>query len=163
MVIGTLHQPPIAYIALGFSHAVLTQGMYATPAGLFQMQALIRAASSSSLPPPLRIGLRSLKFVSKRQASSLPSEVSLILSQSSQNGSVMGVITPSSPLPSSKPQREAVSPCSLPFAIRLYFFETDSRISFPLTILSTLQSPSPSRGMNSMNLIGASISLAKST
>src|SRR2546428_12311596 len=127
------------------------------------MQSLILAANASSSPPPLKSCFRSLKFVSKRQDSILPSEVSLILSQSSQNGSVMGVITPSSPFPSSKPQSDAVSPCSLPFGTNLYFAETFSSISFPLTILSTLQSPRPSSGMNSMNLIGASSPLAYST
>jgi arginase len=40
--------------------------------------------------------------MSKRQVSSLPSTLSRILSQSSQKGSVIGVMTPSSPLPSSK-------------------------------------------------------------
>src|SRR2546422_11605498 len=154
--------PPIAFMFRGLAHACLTQGMYPTPSGFFQTDWRMKSESSSSLPPLRIIGLRSWYSVSKRQDSSFPSEVSLILSQASQKGSVIGVMTPSSPLPSGNFHSVAVSPDSRPFGTMSYRLLALARISAPLTMFSGFQIPSPSSGMNSINRMERSLSRANS-
>src|SRR5947208_15404697 len=112
--------PPIAFMFRGLAHACLTQGMYPTPSGFFQTDWRMKSESSSSLPPLRIIGLRSWYSLSKRQGSSLPSEVSLILSQASQKRSFIGVISPTSTLPSGNFHSVSVAPDSLPFDTRSY-------------------------------------------
>src|SRR5579875_2387384 len=96
---GSFH-PPVMYIGLTWFSGTFPLINDSTPRAFSLTDFLRKFEISSSLAPLLKREPTSYSWVSNRHGTSLPSAVSLNLSQSLQNGFVMEVMIPNSPPPS---------------------------------------------------------------
>src|SRR5919204_4987864 len=94
------YQPPIVCIRFSDGFSIFVFMILTIPSGFFFIFSTKYFSISYSDFPLRNILLRSYPGFSKRQVNSLPSEVSLILSQLAQKGSVIEEMNPIIPLPS---------------------------------------------------------------
>src|SRR5271169_1382175 len=87
----------MVYMGLTCFSSRFCSSIFSTPSDLSQNDLLMKSEIATSPAPFLNNGLRSYSSTLKRQGTIFPSALSLILSQSAQNGFVIEVMTPTSP------------------------------------------------------------------